>query len=403
MLKVLIADKLSETAVKDLEDMGCTVDFSPTLKAEDLPGRLKNIDVLVVRSTKVSAEAIKNAPQLSLIVRAGAGVNTIDCATASAYGIYVANCPGKNSDAVAELTLGLLIAADRDIANASADLRAGLWGKKKYGKAQGLKGRTLGVIGLGMIGRAVVKRAQGLKMNILAWSRSLTPERAQALGVEYAASPLDVAKGADALTLHIAVSPQTRHLVNQQFLKNMKPGAILINASRGEIIDTTALKEAIKSRDLRVGLDVFENEPSAGDNVFADLELAGLVRAATPHIGASTVQASEAIAAETVRIIRIFKQTGKAPNTVNLSMDTPVLYHLVVRHFNRVGVLAGILNGLRNDGINVGEMGNTIFADAKAACATLHLDGEPSATTLSAIRQNPDVIQAVLEKCQPNQ
>ena len=151
------------------------------------------------------------------------------------------------------------------------------WKKGEYGKAFGLKGRTLGVIGMGNIAKAVIARAKGLEMNILAWSRSLTPGAAEELGIGFAATPLDVAAKADAVSLHVAYSKTTtHHLVNAEFLGAMKKGAILINTARGEVIDTAALKAAIKEKNLRVGLDVFENEPKGSTDTFADTELAQL-------------------------------------------------------------------------------------------------------------------------------
>lgn len=395
-MNILIADKLSETTVATLANLGADVDFRPDLSADELPHQIAGVNVLIVRSTKVTAETIDAATDLSLIIRAGAGVNTIDVAAASARGIYVANCPGKNSAAVAELTIGLLIACDRRIANASADLRAGRWRKKEYGNARGLKGRRLGVLGMGMIGREVVKRAQALEMRVVAWSRSLTPKIAGELGVTYAKTGVDVMNFADAVTLHLAATPQTKHLIGERLLAEMRPGAILINTSRGDLIDTAALKRAIREKNLRVGLDVFEDEPGSGEAEFIDTELAELITA-TPHIGASTDQAAEAITAETVRIVTEFRNTGKPPNTVNLCDRTPATHALVVRHYNRVGVLAGVLDSLRDAGINVEEMENTIFEGAKAACCTLLLDSEPTAETLSGLRTSEDVLQVTLE------
>ena len=187
-MKILIADKVSAKMVADLQSLGCEVALEPDLSAEALPAALAGVEILIVRSKQVTAAAIEAGSSLSLIIRAGAGVNTIDIKKASEKGIYVANCPGKNTDAVAELAIGLLIAADRRIPEALADLRAGKWRKKEYGKARGLKGRTLGGVGLGSIGCAVARRALGLEMNVVGWSRSLTPARAKALGIGYCAT-----------------------------------------------------------------------------------------------------------------------------------------------------------------------------------------------------------------------
>jgi D-3-phosphoglycerate dehydrogenase len=395
-MKVLIADKLSERTVQALEDLGLQVEFRPELTADDLPDAVADVNILVVRSTRVTAETIEAAPAFSLIIRAGAGVNTIDVVTASTRGIYVTNCPGKNSDSVAELAIGLLIACDRRIVDAAEALRGGKWNKKEFSKSQGLKGRTLGVLGMGMIGQAVAARARGLEMQVLAWSRSLTLKRAAAFGVSYAESPLAVAQASDAVTIHLAASQETKHLIDREFLFAMKNGAILVNTSRGNLVETAALNAAIQEKGLRVGLDVFEDEPGSGEADFAQTELARLVTA-TPHIGASTEQAAEAIADEVVRIVTTFRETGKPPNTVNMCARSPATHSLVVRHYNRVGVLAGVLDSLREEGINVEEMENTIFDGAKAACCTLQLDKAPSLQALAFLEHNENVLQVTLE------
>ncbi|MEX0716893.1 MAG: NAD(P)-dependent oxidoreductase [Planctomycetaceae bacterium] len=397
-MHVLIADPLSATTVHSLKALGVSVDLRPDLSADELPSRVGEADVLVVRSTKVKPAAIEAGRSLSLIVRAGAGVNTIDVAAASERGIYVANCPGKNAAAVAELTIGLLIACDRRIVDAASELREGHWLKKKYGEASGLRGRTLGIIGLGTIGRAVAEAARGLGMKIVAWSRSLTPELAAVYEVERAESPIELARRADAITIHTAYTPELKHFVDAKFLESMRDGAILINTARGDLVDSAALAEAIRTKGLRVGLDVYDNEPSGWEGEFPDTKLARMVTG-TPHIGASTEQAAEAIAAEAVRIVRVFRETGKPPaeNTVNLCGRSPATHSLVVRHFNRVGVLAGVLDALREEGINVEEMDNTIFDGAHAACCTLQLDTAPSTRVVASIRENPAVLQVTVQ------
>jgi D-3-phosphoglycerate dehydrogenase / 2-oxoglutarate reductase len=394
-MKVLIVDKMSEKAVKALKDMGAEVTVN-AVKAEDLPKALGDTEVLVVRSTKVSAAAIEAAPALSLIVRAGAGVNTIDVAAASKRGIYVANCPGQNTDAVAELAIGLLIAADRRIVNATDDLRTGKWKKSEYGKARGLKGRTLGIVGLGSIGTAVAKRAQGLEMNVVAWSRSLTPQKAEELGIGYCAKLEELAEKSDAVSIHVAAAKETNNLIGKDFFAKLKKGGILINTSRGEVVDSAALKAAIAEKGLRVGLDVFAGEPAGGEAEFADKELAAAV-IGTPHIGASTDQASEAIAAETVRVIETYRVSGHPVNTVNIREKSSAIINLVVRHYNRVGVLAGVLDELRNEGVNIEEMENTIFEGGAAACCTLKLDEKPSDALVAKLGKAENVIKVMLK------
>jgi D-3-phosphoglycerate dehydrogenase len=395
-MKILIADKVSAKMVSDLKAIGCEVALDPDLSAETLAGALAGVEILIVRSKQVNAAAIEAGAALSLIIRAGAGVNTIDLKKASERGVYVANCPGKNTDAVAELAIGLLIAADRRIPDALLDLRAGKWRKKEYGKARGLKGRTLGIVGLGSIGCAVARRAQGLEMNVIAWSRSLTAEKAKALGVGFCASLNELAEQADAVSLHLALAKDTRGLINADFFARLKKGALFVNTARSEVVDLAALKDALRQGQIRAGLDVFDSEPAAAEAEFMDPELAALLCAAGPHIGASTDQAEEAIAEETVRIARTFMQTGKPVNAVN-----PRKVHsgipLVVRHYNRVGVLATVLHELRNEGINIEEMENTIFEGELAACCSLLLDKTPSETLMQRIAKAENIIQATLK------
>ena len=269
-------------------------------------------DVLVVRGTKVP-EAVLAAGALKLVVRAGAGYNTIDVAAASRRGIYVSNCPGKNSIAVAELAFGLILALDRQIPDNVAALRQGQWNKSAFSKARGLYGRTLGLIGLGQIGREVALRAKAFGLPVVAWSRSLTADAARQLGVQRMDSPVAVASAADIVSLHVALNAQTRGLIDALFFAAMRPGAYFINTARAEVVDQTALARAIEQKGIRAGLDVFADEPTGGTGEFADsiAKLPGVY--GTHHIGASTEQAQEAIGAETVRIIRTFLQTGQVP------------------------------------------------------------------------------------------
>ncbi|HOB04427.1 MAG TPA: NAD(P)-dependent oxidoreductase [Propionibacteriaceae bacterium] len=390
-MRVLVADKFEQSGLDGLAAAGCEVDFQPSLADQALVDAVASTspDVLVVRSTKVP-EAVLSAGPLTLVVRAGAGYNTIDVAAASRLGIYVSNCPGKNSVAVAELAMGLICALDRRIPDQVAALREGRWDKGTFSKgAPGLYGRTLGLLGLGQIGRALAARAKGFGMKVVAWSRSLTPELAEELGVEYAATPLDVATVADVVSLHVAYKPDTKGLVNAEFLAAMKPGAMVINTSRGEVVDEAALAEAVTSKGIRVGLDVYDGEPSgaSGDFAPAIVGLPGVY--GTHHVGASTDQAQEAIAAEAVRIVKEFKQTGKVPNVVNLAAKSDATHSLIVRHIDRPGILAATLAAVREAGINVQEMENVVFEGSEAAVARINLS-EPLADDVVAALGNLD-------------
>ena len=396
-MRVLIADEFEQSGRDKLQDLGCEVSFKPSLKAETLPEEIAawHPDVLVVRSTKVTEAALASGA-LKLVVRAGAGYNTIDVAAASQRGIYVSNCPGKNSIAVAELAFGLLLALDRRIADNVASLRQGQWNKKEFSKARGLFGRTLGLIGLGQIGREMVPRARAFGLRVVAWSRSLTPESARQLGVEHKQSPIEVAADSDIVSVHLALNPQTRGLLGAPFFGAMKPGGFFINTSRAEVIDQDALSNAVREKNLRAGLDVFAKEPAAGTGPFED-EIAKLdLVYGTHHIGASTEQAQEAIAAETVRIIYTFKETGAVPNVVNMARSTPAVCALVVRHRDCPGVLAGVLDAISAARINVQEMENVVFEGAQAAVARIALETEPSAAVLEQARANPNVLEISL-------
>ena len=399
-MKVLIADKFEKSGQDGLQSLGCEVSFQPDLKDDALVEAIRQSapDVLIVRGTKVTEPMLEAGP-VKLVVRAGAGYNTIDVAAASKRGIYVSNCPGKNSIAVAELAFALILALDRRIADNVIALRKGEWNKKEFSKARGLYGRTLGLIGVGKIGQEMIPRARAFGMPVVAWSRSLTRERAVELGVEMLESPRAVAAGADVVSVHLALKPETRNLIDADFFAAMRPGAYFVNTARGEVVDQQALVNAIRNHGIRAGLDVFALEPTSATAEFQDdvAKEAGLY--GTHHIGASTDQAQEAIAAETVRIVAEFKQTGKVPNVVNLAQQTPATHRLVVRHLDRPGVLAGVLDAIKAEHINVQEMENIVFEGAAAAVARINLDNAPSQERLRQIQAgNPDIIELDLLK-----
>jgi D-3-phosphoglycerate dehydrogenase len=409
-MRVLIADTFEQSGIDGLKAASCDVRYEPDLKDEALTAaiRTSGAEVLVVRGTQVTAPML-DAGRLALVVRAGAGYNTIDVAAASMRGIYVSNCPGKNAIAVAELAFALMLGIDRRIPENVADLRAGIWNKKEYSRSRGLYGSTLALLGVGAIGREMIRRAAGFGMNVVIWSRRfdgqdrpLTEDDARELGVEGAqrqigiqlvATPGDAAWRADILSIHVALGPETRHLVNAGVLAQLKPGAMVINTARGEVMDHTALATAIREKGLKVGLDVFAREPAGATGGFGDpiVSMPGVY--GTHHIGASTNQAQEAIAAETVRIIRRYKETGRVPNVVNLATRTPATHMLVVRHRDRPGVLAHVFNLLREANLNVQETENIVFEGAEAAVARINLDGTPTSEVCERIAAgHPDIL-----------
>jgi D-3-phosphoglycerate dehydrogenase len=397
-MKVLIADKFEKSGLEGLAAAGCEVLYEPDLKDDALAEAIRKsgAEVLVVRSTKVTRPMLE-AGHLSLVVRAGAGYNTIDVETASERGIYVANCPGKNSIAVAELAFGLILALDRRVVDNAVELKRGSWNKKEFSKAKGLFGATLGLVGVGGIGKQMIPRARAFGMPVVAWSRSLTAEKAEALGIERKETPLAVASAADVVSLHVALKPETRNLADEKFFAAMKPDAFFVNTSRAEVVDQAALERAVAEKGLRVALDVFAEEPSGGTGEVQSgiFQMPGVI--GTHHIGASTNQAQEAIAAETVRIVREYKEKGRAPNVVNLAKKSPACCLLVVRHYDRVGVLAAVFDRIKAAGVNVQETENIVFDGAKAAVARIHLSQEPSEETLDAIRSSSkDILELTL-------
>jgi D-3-phosphoglycerate dehydrogenase len=398
-MRALVADAFPVRYIDDLRALGLDVVYDPNVTAEALPEKAKDATVLLVRSKKVDRATITAAKDLGLVLRAGAGYDTIDVAAASERGIYVANCPGKNAVAVAELTLGLILALDRRIADGTADLRAGKWNKKEYSKAEGLKGRTIGVVGTGAIGLAVIERAKSFEMKVIAHSRSFTKERADELGVGHCATLFELAEKADIVTVHLAQTKETKGLFGAEFFARMKKKAMFLNTSRGGLHDEVALVAAMKEKGLRVGLDVFANEPAGGTaEGFSNeiLSMPGFV--GTHHIGASTEQAQDAIAEEAVRICREFVATGRPPNVVNVEVRAPAKCELVIRHYDKVGVLAQVLGIVRKYGINVAEMTNTIFQGQKAAMAAIRIASEPPPELLAEIAALEDLVIQVQAK-----
>lgn len=392
-MKVLLADKLHPRAVEALSALpGLEVVNQPSLSADDLPAHVPGVEILVVRSTKVTPAAVEAADRLGLIIRAGSGYNTIDVDGASARGIYVANCPGKNSVAVAELAVGLMLALDRNLPDGVADLRAGRWNKGKYGKAQGFKGRTVGIIGLGAIGLETIERLKPFGVRLLAWSRSLTPEKAEALGVEYRATLNELASECDVLSLHLALSKETRGLLGEEFFAAVQPGAFLINTCRAEVVDQAALLQAMDSKGVRVGTDVFEGEPGGKDGEFLSPLAQHPNCYGSHHVGASTDQAELETGMEVERICAAFMNGQPIPNCVNLRKGPAAGYALTVRHQDRVGVLAGVLGVLREGGTNVQEMENQIFSGKGAASARIIVEEPVSDAALEALRQVDGVL-----------
>lgn len=377
-MRILVADKFPEKYLKKLRKRDHDVRFEPGLDAASLPDAVADAEVLVVRSTEVSRETFERGERLGLVVRAGAGTNTIDVETASARSVLVSNIPGRNAVAVAELAMGLMLALDRRIPDNVVALRQGEWRKTEFSKARGLMGRHLGVVGLGSIGFEVAQRARAFGMKVWALERGRSEEQGQSLaelGVRLVPDLETMLPECDFVSLHLPSNSETRGLVDAEFLDLMRDEACLINTSRGDLIVTEDLLHALDEKPMWAALDVFPDEPEAGEADFRS-PLAQHPRVyGTHHIGASTEQAQEAIAKQVVKVIDGYSE-GEIRDVVNLADRMRHTTVIGIRHVDKVGVLSQVFSILRRAGINVEHMVNHVFAGATAAKAIIHIEGE---------------------------
>lgn len=392
-MKVLLADKLSPVVRDYLINESHEIMEDSSLKGDTLMSALQSFqpNVLVVRSTKVTGDHIKHCPSLSLVIRAGAGVNTIDLDIASQRGVFVANCPGRNAVAVAELVMGHMLNWDRHLFENIQDFRNGVWNKKAHGKATGLLGQTIAVLGAGAIGQEVITRAKSFGLNIRCWSRSLTPAKANQLGVTYASTPVDACQGADIITVHLPSVPATEHFINDELLNAMNDNGFVINTSRNSLLDESALLNVIQQKNIKAGLDVFDGEPGSSDNTVDSILQSNPNVYVTHHIGASTDQATLSVGENVVEIIDAWNKSGTVLNCVNLKRTQTASCCLSVRHADKVGVLATILDQLKSEGHNIQEMENIIFDGGHAACARISLVSCPSTSLIQTMEQHPDI------------
>ena len=398
-LRILFADAIAAERLQPLLDNGIECVVEPGLGADDLPSSIAGYDGLVVRSTKVLADTIDAADKLQFVVRAGAGVDNIDCDAASAAGVFVCNVPGRNAVAVAELAMGLLLASDRRIADNTSDLRNGVWQKGLYSKAEGILGKTMGIVGLGEIGLQVAKRAKAFGLTVIAVRKegrsSSVKQRIRSIGIRMVDNTNELLAESDIVSLHVPKSPSTTGMVNAEFLAKMRPTAVLLNTSRGEVIDEVALLAALNNG-LRAGLDVYAHEPKSKDGSFDSPIASHPNVVGTHHIGASTEQAQQSIADGTVETVQAFL-TGTPVNVVNMNNAPRGTANLIVKHLNRVGVLAAIFALLRADDVNVQEVENQLFSGQHgAAVATIHVSRTPSESTLNSLSRVDHVLNVLV-------
>jgi len=387
-LKVLVADKFPDKYIQQMKDLDLEVIYNAKLGEKDLPEAAKDVDIIIVRSTVVNEETINSGKKLNLIIRAGSGVNNINIAAANKKGIYVTNCPGMNAVAVAELAIGLMIALDRFIPDNVSDFNKGVWNKDKYSKGKGLKGKTLGLIGVGNIGKEVARRALAFEMNV--YGKDIT--RIEGVQIKDFSEMDQLLPLCDIVTIHLPATPQTKGLFNKQMFSYMKDGAYLVNTSRQDVIVEDDLLEAIKEKNIRYACDVFKGEPEGKSGEVSSKLMNNPNIYVTHHIGASTEQAQDAVAEETINIIKHYVHSGVIDHWVNRAKITDAHYQLVVKHYDKPGVLAAVLDVIRSGNINIEEIENIIFEGGIAACCTLKLQIAATADMLKKISENVNVI-----------
>ncbi len=350
-MKIVIPEPLPASATALLEAEGWTVDKREGRPVPALARDLSDADGLIVRgATKVTAELIAAAPRLRVIARAGTGVDNVDLGAASARGILVLNAPGANSISVAEHAWALMLASARSISRADADMKAGRWSKRSFQGAE-LRGKTLGVVGLGRIGREVVRRARAFDMMVVAHDPFITAQVASDLGIELVPLEALVAQS-DFITFHLPSTEATRGMVNRELLAQCKPGARIINTARGDLVDEAALSDAIEEG--RIGgaaLDVFRAEPPLDTTLTGRLDVV-----ATPHIGAATAEAQELVGIEAVTSVLEYLRAGVVRNAVNYPSVNAEEFQRLQPYLvltERMGRLLAQLSGGRVSGVGL--------------------------------------------------
>jgi D-3-phosphoglycerate dehydrogenase len=313
--RVLVTDKLADEGLALLRaEPGLEVVVATKLDTAGLRAALAEADGIVIRSgTQLTPEVLRDQPRLKVIVRAGVGVDNIDVPTATRHGVVVMNTPGGNTVSTAEHTVALMLALSRNVAKANDSLKAGRWDRNKFTGTQ-LGGKTLGVVGLGRVGLAVAKRAQGLDMQVIGFDPFLSAERAAEYGIE--SVPLEDLWGrCDYITVHTPLSAETRNIIDAAAIARMRPGVRIINCARGGLIDEPALLEALNAGKVAgAAVDAFDPEPPpAGHPLVA--HPAVLV---TPHLGASTEEAQISVAVEAAHLLINYFKTGQIRFSVNM-------------------------------------------------------------------------------------
>jgi len=396
-MRILVTCGLPDSALEQLRSLAVEVVYRPDASAQTLPDLVAGVGILVVGDTRVSAQTIGRGGALQMIIHAGPGPGDIALEEASAQGIFVTHCPEQHAVAIAEHALALLLALDRQLVAHTLALHDGRWDRRPAAEARGLAGRTLGILGYDAVGRQLARRALAFDMRVLAWSPTITGTGALEPGVEPCLWPRELARRSDFVVVLPTAEEDAVTLVDADFLQNLPRGAYLVHVGRPGAVDEVALAEAVPQRQLRVALDAFANQPLADQARFRCrlCDVPGVL-VGTPNVATFTDQARQALADEIVRIVRAFVVSGDVLNCLNLCDRSPATWQLVLRVRDQVGVLAGILEAIRADGINAEEVNCRVFTGAKAAWITIALDERPSAEALETIRALPDVLHLEL-------
>jgi len=318
-MKVLVMDGVAESGLETLRrEKDIEVVIGKKMNEDELVEVIGDFYGLIVRSaTKVTARVFEQAKKLKVVGRAGVGVDNIDLAAATAKGVLVVNAPGGNTIAAAEHTMAMMLSLARNIPQANATLRAGKWDKKAFMGVE-LREKVLGIIGLGRIGSAVAKRAQGMEMKVVAHDPYITEEKAELLGIRLLSLD-ELMRQSDFITVHLPLTKESRHILNERTFSLMKDGVRIINCARGGVVDEEALYNAMKSGKVAgAALDVFEKEPNTESPLF---EFNNFI--ATPHLGASTLEAQLIVACEVAEDIVAALKDGSVKNTVNIPSLSP--------------------------------------------------------------------------------
>ncbi len=401
--RVLVIDQFGQHGMDGLRAAGCDAIFNQLLTSSTLELAVRDLapDILVTRSTHVT-EAVLNANErLGLVVCTGPSTDHVDIDAASKRGIFIAHCPGRSAMAVAELAWALILGCDRQLPDQVIAMRAGQWNQDRIADAAGLAGRTLGIVGLGQVGQEIARRGSAFGMHVVAWSRSITEERCDALGIDYCANLVNLAKLSDVVSVSVSANEETAGLLGEKFFNALRPGATIINTSLGRVVDQKALLNAVRTKGIRAGLDLHEYAESTESkaSILELVQQAGVY--GSMQSGAMTTQAREAVDHEVVRIIRQWLDHGTVSGCVNRATESSAVTLIHVRHLNRPGVLAGIFDVIGKAGINVEEMENVICAGGDAGIARIHLNETPTERHISAIQNAPNVLGVTVQAIHP--